>query len=149
MSVTTEDPFVAQAEAAADFLSHYGVKGMKWGVRKGGVSGGRSKSGAVKEAASEDAERVGGLKTRAKTQKTTKMLSNKELQDAIKRMQLEQQFSQLSGNIDKTTAQKAKMFVTGMVQTSGKQGAQQLANEKTKKQFEKAFDFAVKKGMGV
>lgn len=137
--VTEDDAFFEQMDDAADFLEHYGVKGMKWGKRKN----------VVREPHSEEAQSLAGVHTRAKTQKSTKMLSNKELQDAIKRMQLEQQFSQLSGNIDKTRSQKAKQFVSNMLFTSGKQGSQQLANEKAKAQFQKAFEFAAKKGAGL
>lgn len=128
-----EDTFVAQSDAAVDFLSHYGVKGMKWGRRK---------SGSVREAPSEDAERVGGIHSRVKQQKSTKPLSNKELQDAIKRMQLEQQYSQLSGGLDKTRRQKASQFISEMVTGAGKNGIQQIANEESKKQFKTAFESA-------
>lgn len=142
-----EDEFLEQMENAADFLEHYGVKGMKWGHRKsGGVQ--PAKKGRLTEDLSEEAERLSGVHVRTKTQKSTKMLSNKELQDAIKRMQLEQQYSQLSGGIDKTARQKASAFISGMVMTSGKQGSQQMANDQAKKQFQKAFEFAKKAGRG-
>lgn len=66
-------------------LEHYGVKGMRWGVRKR-----RSD-----EPGSPDAERA---KQHAATVKKsgTKALSNKELQELVTRMNLEQQFSTLS-----------------------------------------------------
>jgi hypothetical protein len=72
----------------ADFLEHYGVKGMRWGIR-----GGK----ATKEAPSTDAARAATLKVRAKRSKP-KALSNKELQEVINRMNLEQQFKRLSVN---------------------------------------------------
>jgi 2'-5' RNA ligase len=104
-------------------LEHYGVKGMKWGVRK--------KSRQV-EPDSEDAARVGAIKTRVKSQKTTKILSNKELQDALNRMRLEQEFSRVSGGIDKTRAQKTKAFVAKLLVDSGKQAAQQAVQTEMK-----------------
>lgn len=69
-----------------DFLVHFGVKGMKWGQKK-----------ATKEEASKDAARAVELRTRAKRSKP-KALSNAELQEAINRMQLEQNFKRLAVN---------------------------------------------------
>ena len=135
----SDDEFVAQAEAASDFLSHYGVKGMKWGQS-------RAAKKANRESPSDEARKLGDIHTRAKSQKSTKMLSNKELQDAIKRMQLEQQFSQLSNNIDKTRREKASLFIHELVTGAGKQGSQQLANEEAKKQFRSAYETAKKAG---
>lgn len=73
--------------AVEDFLAHHGVKGMKWGTRKKGP----------KEPASKDSKTAMDLRARAKTSKV-KALSNAELQAAINRMNLEQQFRRLSVN---------------------------------------------------
>lgn len=69
-----------------DVLEHFGVKGMRWGVRKRRTDDGPG---------SADAERA---KRHAATvaKKGTKALSNKELQELVTRMNLEQQFSTLS-----------------------------------------------------
>jgi hypothetical protein len=74
--------------AMDDFLAHFGVKGMKWGVRR---------SSKAKEAPSHDAATATAIKKRAKAGKV-KVLSNTELQQAINRMNLEQQFKRLSVN---------------------------------------------------
>ena len=68
-------------ENADDFLEHYGVKGQKWGVRRKRPSG----------SPSEDARRAAGLK-----KKSVSELNNKELQDLVSRMNLEQQYSRLN-----------------------------------------------------
>lgn len=141
MSVTTEDPFVAQAEAAADFLSHYGVKGMKWGQRKDGKPGSsRGKSGVIKEAPSEDSARVMSTHARVKTQKQLHQLTNKELQAAIERMRLEQQYSQMTGGLDKTTKQKAQSWVRDMAKDllgGGETLAKNFGNDQVKLAVEK------------
>ena len=67
------------------FLAHYGVKGMKWGVRKNGPLA----------PGSDDSERATVLKTRA-TSEGTRVLSNNELQDLVTRMNLEQQYTRLN-----------------------------------------------------
>jgi hypothetical protein len=75
--------------ATDDFLAHYGVKGMKWGSRRAAQ--------LSKEGPSKDAQTALDLRARAKRSKP-KALSNKELQEAINRMNLEQQFKRLSVN---------------------------------------------------
>lgn len=79
-------------EFASDFLEHFGVKGMKWGVRssRGGTSASSRppiSEDAKTAQASKDKQKAGG----------TKALSTKELQDLVLRMNLEQQFSNLKG----------------------------------------------------
>jgi hypothetical protein len=78
-------------KTADDILAHFGVKGMKWGVR-------RSSSSSVP--ASDDSARASSIKKKVKAG-GTKSLSNKEMQDLITRMNLEQQFTRL--NPSKTT----------------------------------------------
>lgn len=77
---------VEHMSAVDDFLAHYGVKGMKWGVRR-----------KTKGPSSTEAERKTAVKTQAKKE-GVRTLSNKDLQDAITRMNLEQQFKRLSVN---------------------------------------------------
>ena len=65
-------------------LAHFGIKGMKWGVR-------RTKQ---QISDSEDHTRAAGLRKKSRFGKTRK-LSNDELRAVIERMNLEQQFSNL------------------------------------------------------
>jgi uncharacterized Fe-S cluster-containing MiaB family protein len=69
--------------SAADFLQHFGVKGMKWGKKK--------------NPASSDAAASTSVRLTAK-KKGVHTVSNKELQTAIERMQLEQNFKRLKVN---------------------------------------------------
>jgi hypothetical protein len=80
---------VEHMAAVDNFLAHYGVKGMRWGSRSAGK--------LPKEGLSKDAQTALDLRARAKRSKP-KALSNKELQEAINRMNLEQQFKRLSVN---------------------------------------------------
>jgi hypothetical protein len=79
---------MTQKKAVDDFLAHFGVKGMRWGKRMGGSG---------KEAPSADSQASTAVRDRAKKSKV-KALSNAELQQAINRMNLEQQFKRLSVN---------------------------------------------------
>lgn len=124
-------------EAAVADILHYGVKGMKWGKRKkdttpaGKVrvdvtskgklspSGGRGfkpKEEAIQKVAVQQVARKSGVHT----------LSNKQLQDAVTRMNLEQQFVRLS---PQTKKQKTAKFVSEMLIGVGKQQASRVAND--------------------
>jgi hypothetical protein len=97
-----------------DVLIHFGVKGMKWGSRR-----------AAKESPSGDATRSMQLRTRAKTSKV-KALSNKELQEAINRMNLEQQFKRLATN-EKPPVQR---FIASTLLEIGKREVQVAVGKK-------------------
>jgi len=97
------DDTMEQSALEEDELAHYGVKGMKWGTRREPTAitvktrpGKRVKTyGGKRQSASEDAIRVAGTRQKAK-KSTTDSLSNKELQDLVARMNLEQQYARLS-----------------------------------------------------
>ena len=102
-----------------DSLEHYGVKGMKWGVRKDRSSGSNSsrkltvspsRLGGLK--VSGDATRkphgdaISAAKAKAIANKSSvSALSNKELKDLVNRMRLESQYSELKAK-DKKSGQK-------------------------------------------
>jgi 2'-5' RNA ligase len=81
-------------DKAAGILKHYGVKGMKWGVRRS-----ESESSASSDP---DAPDVAAVKsTKEKIEKNagkTDSISNKELQNLVNRMNLEQQYSKIKKN---------------------------------------------------
>lgn len=85
-------------------LAHYGVIGMRWGVRKARSRGSRSKSirsvsSKLKKtydaSLSEDARAAAGLKLRKRVL-GTKNLSNEELKTLITRRQLERQLNDIN-----------------------------------------------------
>jgi uncharacterized Fe-S cluster-containing MiaB family protein len=79
----TSDSVVGRVTSVHDFLQHYGVKGMRWGKKK--------------NPASSDAAASKTVRTTAK-KKGIHTVSNKDLQTAIERMQLEQNFKRLKVN---------------------------------------------------
>lgn len=97
---------IETGQTAVDEILHFGVKGMKWGQRKTpsdvsvNVKASRATKTRVKtkggaaQPAHEDA-----IKAKVSTQKVKRSgpnsLSNKELQDLVQRMNLEQQLSSL------------------------------------------------------
>lgn len=69
-------------DLASNFLAHYGVKGMRWGKRK---------SAPDDEPASKDHE-----KSRELIKRSTKSLSNEEIQTINTRLQLERSYGELA-----------------------------------------------------
>lgn len=96
-------------------LEHYGIKGMKWGVRKNRVSGPSSAPAKSKSTMSPDVKRVSEIKSKVKS-KGRDSLSNDEMQDLVKRMNLEQQYSNLNPN-------KAKKGMDYLKTTAGVLGS--------------------------
>src|SRR5215207_5437015 len=71
--------------AVNDFLEHFGIKGMRWGIRR------------KPRPLSTDAKAKLTIKAKVKQDKVGSV-SNLKLQQAIKRMQLEQDYKRLSVN---------------------------------------------------
>lgn len=70
-------------------LAHYGVLGMKWGVRKDNKAGSRRRSG------SKDYQTTKKLRSKGRT-----ALSNSELQKVNKRLQLERTYDDLTSSMN-------------------------------------------------
>ena len=71
-----------------DILAHYGIKGMRWGVRRVNPSGKSYK----KEEESEDYK-----KSREQKARPLSSMSNKELKELNNRLQLEKTYKEITG----------------------------------------------------
>lgn len=95
-------------EFVEEFLAHFGVKGMKWGVRR-----------AANEAnAAPEHKALTTTKQKAKSGGGTKALSNKDLQEAITRMNLEEQYNSLKAKQSKIN--KGLALVTSILGVTSK-----------------------------
>jgi len=106
-----------------DILKHHGVKGMKWGVHK-----------KSRVPASGDAQKSLDIRAKAKTGKV-KSLTNAELQTAINRMNLEQQFKRLAVN-ERPPVQR---WITSTLLEIGKREVQVAASKKIATTIAKKF----------
>jgi ribosomal protein S16 len=96
-------------EFESDVLLHFGVKGMHWGRRKDQSTS--SASSKPRSSSSVDHQRSTRIKAKATKGGGVHALSNKELQDLVSRMNLEQQYSKLETGPTSKVA-KGRKFVT-------------------------------------
>lgn len=84
---------------SADEIYHHGILGMKWGVRRYQNKNGSLTSAGKKRYTSKDYRRAQSLK-----KKGYKSMSNQELQEYNKRMELERKYKTFNPNTLKTGA---------------------------------------------
>jgi hypothetical protein len=132
-------------EVVADILTHHGVKGQKWGVRRKAtvgaqevvVSDKRKKlktSGGKGFPAHADAVRARTTGQIAR-KSGVKALSDAQLRDYNNRLNLEQQAKRLSFN----DSSPPKKFVLRLLGQTGKQQASEAANAVASKQVKRAL----------
>jgi 2'-5' RNA ligase len=97
---------VAWSDQMDEALAHYGVKGMRWGIRKSEHEGGTNAKRAP--VPSEDKARANANAAKIGKKGNTDALSNAELQQLVQRMNLEQQYSRLSSSDGRVKAGNKK-----------------------------------------
>ena len=102
-----------------DIIEHHGVKGQRWGVRRRVLTSGPEK----KKPHSSDA--AASQKKWKKTYANRGKMSDKDLQAAVNRLNLENQLSQSISRIPRTRSQKA---VSTISKFAGNLVAQQVGN---------------------
>ena len=117
-------------------LAHYGVKGMRWGVRRRSPGSssvevatpagrGVQTRGGSGQRASEDAVRA-AIATQKARKSTVSSLSNKELQDLVTRLNLETQFDRLR---PRRPSEQVVKFITDTLVGVGKDEASKYARQ--------------------
>lgn len=139
-------------ETVDDVLEHYGVKGMRWGVRKkapavktkvelDATPGRRVKAkGGTGQPIAKDAKVAAVSRQKAK-KSTVDALSNDELKSLVTRMNLEQQYSQLETNRRSRDANPAIKFVGKTLTAFGEKQAGEIITQEASK----LVDLAMKK----
>ena len=104
---------------ATEYLSHYGVAGMHWGVQRTEAQLGTDKkvldasSAAVRESKNINTA-IRGARTTNKL-KEAESLTDQELKDRVARMNLEQQYSNLSA----AKTSKGQAYVQNILDVGG------------------------------
>jgi 2'-5' RNA ligase len=130
-------------------LSHHGVKGMRWGVRRKNVGSpdevvvttntsrmGKAKiktQGGKGQPPASDAVKVAAIKQKAK-KSGVNSLSNEEMQAVVNRMNLEGQLSQKTQKPN-----PAGKFIADILKNVAKQQVSNVANDVASKQVKKAL----------
>lgn len=143
-------------------IKHYGVKGMKWGVRRkatAGSDGGtpevsprkqkridakaarkQERSEQWKRPVTEDAAKAATKRVRTKKHGTD-ALSNDELKELVTRMNLEQQLANLQANEKAAKARKSgRAYVQDVLKDAGKTAAQEAVKYAMSEAMKSAFD---------
>lgn len=143
------------SEVIGDILEHHGVKGMRWGVRRKAtvgpqeivVSDRRKKvktSGGAGHPATESAVRARVIAQKGK-KSGLKSLTDQELQDYAKRIQLEQNVSRLMYNEKSRGAQ----YADKLLGRKGSQLAEKAAQEGATRAGRSALNKATRKSIKV
>lgn len=122
------DDELSMSDKGAAFIEHVGVKGMKWGVRRA------EKAEQRRSSMSDDARTADDAISKAKTS-GVHVTSNRELQNAINRMNLEQQYDRLR---PRSGREKATRFIAQQLLGIGKEHAQRYARDQVAEAIKKA-----------
>lgn len=129
-------------------LYHYGVLGMKWGVRKDRTRGGFGKKKArlvlesplsQKKRQAESKTKTPDLSSAEKGVKKISDMSDDELRSLINRMQMEQQYRDLLPKKQEKGKSFAKKFLAKNAEYVLTQVVQQTANRAIRSALDKKF----------
>ena len=148
---------VEMLEHAVDFvdgLMHYGVKGMKWGVRRkpresrvtvSQEPGKRVRAtGGYDKPASADAKKAAKTKQIARAS-SVDALTNKQLKDLNERLNLEQNFARLASQDAQGRKSAGRRFIEATLKTQGK-GLEQQVNQAAQQKSAELIREMLKKG---
>lgn len=113
-------------DALENFIEHYGVRGMKWGIRRKR----NPKTG-----------RVGGAKGKGKGKRKVSDIPDEELAKKVKRMNMEKQYRALkTEQADRKVVRKGAKAVGGILAKSSKRALTDFSSKQILKGLEKAAE---------
>lgn len=133
---------------AINELVHYGVRGMKWGVRryqnKDGslTAAGRkrySEDGPDSASSAKTKSSKGKVSSSASAKKSVSEMTDDEIRQKINRLQLEKQYRDLTKSSEAPKTNRGRDFVQRVIERSGENIATQLTTYVMGKAVNKAF----------
>ena len=126
-------------------LYHFGIKGMRWGVRRyqnpdGSLTNAGKKRLKKGQTSNEETDSSNKPSTKSSSTKTVKDMSDDELRQAINRLQLEQQYKNLSPK----NVSKGKKFVDIVINDVFKPAAIDMGKQVTKSLMTKGVNSLIK-----
>lgn len=127
-----------------NYLQHYGVLGMRWGVRRTPAQLGRSSNGSTKQKRFSIGLKKSVPKQDAQSikpkQKTIKDLTDDELRQKINRLRMEQEYRNLSPAQISTGKKVVDRILKNVVTPAAEDVAKQLTKSMMTKAVNKAFN---------
>lgn len=121
------------------YIYHYGIKGMKWGVRRTPAQLGHRPKRSIKEALSGIRKKKTETTSRASTgRKPLKEMSDEELRRALNRLDMEKRYSQYMSEASQKKQSRAKKVVADILESGVKTMANKAFEAAARKAFEKA-----------
>lgn len=121
-----------------DVLKHYGILGMKWGVRRTPEQLSRDRRSRKKKDRSENEH---GDYKKAHASNSVKSMSDSELRSRLNRLQMEKQYSQLTSK-EKSAGAK---FVSDVLREAAKNTASKYVSQYMSKGVESLMKSAMKR----
>ena len=128
-----------------NYLSHYGVKGMKWGIRRTEAQLARARGGSrfplfgkKKKSAKPSAKKASSSDSKPKKD-SIKDLSDDELRKRISRLEMEKKYKDLSSSSEQAKSNKGRAFVSRVLEKAGEDIAVQIAREGMARAVNKIF----------
>ena len=92
---------------AEEFLSHFGIKGMRWGVRRTDAQLAKASTITPRKGESQDAARARTTLSTIKSTKSTTSVSDSDLQHLVNRISLEKRYSEITSGKSSTSVTKS------------------------------------------
>ena len=112
--------------ADSDILEHYGIKGMRWGVRRSDAQLERARGKSAES--SDDAKKVSSVARKlSESGGDTSVLTNQDLKVYNERLNLEQNFKNLQARQNQKSKSKGREFAENIVLDVAKETIKGLA----------------------